>query len=340
MALQDLMNRPMRRLRISVTDRCNLRCRYCMPEPNYTWLPREDLLTFEEISVIIDIFSELGVADLRLTGGEPLLRRNLPHLIHLLSKKPKIRDLALTTNAVLLADQVKGLVESGLTRITISLDTLRPERFKKITGYDHHEKILQAIPLAARAGFREVKLNVLVLRGINDDELGDMIEYGKKTGVEVRFIEYMDVGGATQWSRERVFPRHEILKRLSSLYGPVQSVHSDRTVPAERYRLSEGTLFGIISSVTTPFCFECDRSRLTADGLWYLCLYANRGIDLRRVIRSGASRDEIRSIITTAWTRREDRGAEDRLTQKNRGPLYQINELREDPHLEMHTRGG
>lgn len=311
-----------------------------MPEPNYTWLPREDLLSFEEISALIDLFSELGVADLRLTGGEPLLRRNLSHLIHLLSKKPGIRDLALTTNAVLLADQAKTLVESGLTRITISLDTLRPDRFRKITGQDHHEKILQAIHQVAQGSFRELKLNVLVLRGVNDDELGDMIEYGKKTGVEVRFIEYMDVGGATHWSRKRVFPRHEILKRLSSLYGPIQAIHTDRSAPAERYRLSEGTRFGIISSVTTPFCSRCDRSRLTADGIWYLCLYANRGIDLRSLLRSGASKEKIQSIIINAWKRREDRGAEDRLAQKDRGPLYQINELAEDPHLEMHTRGG
>jgi len=336
----DAFGRPLRNLRVSVTDRCNLRCAYCMPEEDYVWLPREELLTFEEISALVGIFSELGVDKVRLTGGEPLLRRDLPLLVQMLAQNPQIEDLALTTNGVLLAEQARALSDAGLDRITVSLDTLRADRFKALTRRDAHQQVLDGIRAAGEAGFRRLKIDTVVVRGTNEDELADLIEFGKEMGAEVRFIEYMDVGGATRWSMHKVFPRREILEVLSRRYERIEPVIEDSSAPAERFLLPDGTIFGIIASTTTPFCRRCDRSRLTADGLWYLCLYALNGTDLRRPLRSGASKDEIQSAILSVWKRRNDRGAEERQALGERRVLVGIEQLRRDPHLEMHTRGG
>lgn len=338
--VSDALGRPLRSLRVSVTDRCNLRCRYCMPEEEYAWLPRQDLLRYEEISVLADIFLELGVEKLRLTGGEPLLRRDLHLLVKMLAGKPGLRDLALTTNGVLLAESAQALFEAGLDRVTVSLDTLRPERFKLLTRSDAHAKVMEGIEAALRAGLRGLKLDAVILRGINDDEMIDLIEYGKRVGAEARFIEYMDVGGATQWSADRVVSRAAMLDLLARHYGPIEPVTQESSAPAERFILPDGTLFGIISSTTAPFCRSCDRSRLTADGMWYLCLYAKAGIDLRGPVRKRESRDEIKRRIVLAWQQRRDRGAEERLRVDRREAFVPINELRMDPHLEMHTRGG
>jgi len=340
MAVRDVFQRPLRNLRISVTDRCNLRCSYCMPEEDYVWLPREQILDFEEMSTLVDVFMDLGVDKIRLTGGEPLLRRDLPTLIRLLADKPKLRDLALTTNGVLLAEQARPLRAAGLHRVTVSLDTLRPERFAALTRRTNHAQVLAGIAAVAAAGFTGTKLDTVVMRGVNDDELADLIEYARTVPAEERFIEYMDVGGATRWSMDKVVSRREMLKALERRYGPIEAVVEESTAPADRYRLADGTVFGIISSTTEPFCASCDRSRLTADGVFYLCLYAQQGIDLRGPLRRGASRDELRALITGAWTRRADRGAEERLRLRDRTPLVQIGRLRADPHLEMHTRGG
>ncbi len=336
----DTLGRPLRNLRISVTDRCNLRCQYCMPEEEYVWLPREDLLRFEEISALVDIFAGLGVEKLRLTGGEPLLRRDLPVLVRMLAAKPPIRDLAITTNGVLLSEQARALYDAGLHRVTVSLDTLRPERFQRLTRRDVLAKVLAGIEAVGRAGLKGLKLDTVVVRGTNDDELVDLIEYGKRVNAEVRFIEYMDVGGATLWSMDQVVSRKAILAALERHYGPIEAVIEESSAPADRFRLSDGTVFGIISSTTAPFCRSCDRSRLTADGMWYLCLYAKDGTDLRGPLRSGASPEEIKSLVIPTWQRRTDRGAEERLALVNRTPLVQVGDLRKDPHLEMHTRGG
>ncbi len=336
----DTFGRPLRNLRVSVTDRCNLRCQYCMPEEEYVWLPRQDLLTFQEISELVGLFTELGVDKVRLTGGEPLLRRDLPVLVEMLARNRAIRDLAMTTNGVTLAEQAGALRDAGLHRVTVSLDTLRPDRFRALTRRDAHDKVLAGIEEARRAGFRGLKLDTVVMRGTNDDELVDLIEYGRRIDAEVRFIEYMDVGGATRWSMDRVVSRLEVLAALGAHYGRIEPIVEESWAPAQRYRLPDGTTFGIIASTTTPFCSTCDRSRLTADGTWYLCLYARAGTDLRTPLRAGASRDELRSLIVSAWTRRADRGAEERREQRMRGPLVQVQELRKDPHLEMHTRGG
>jgi GTP 3',8-cyclase len=340
MVITDVYQRPLRNLRISVTDRCNLRCGYCMPEEDYVWLPREQILDFEEISTLADVFMDLGVDKIRLTGGEPLLRRSLPELIRLLAAKPRLRDLALTTNGVLLGEQAPALRAAGLHRVTVSLDTLRPERFTALTRRPNHAQVLEGIAALAPAGFTETKLDTVVMRGVNDDELADLIEYGRTVPAEVRFIEYMDVGGATRWSIDKVVSRAEMLKILERRYGRIEPVVEESTAPADRYTLADGTVFGIIASTTEPFCASCDRSRLTADGVFYLCLYAQKGVDLRGPLRSGASPDELHALIAGAWGRRADRGAEERLRLRDRTPLVQIGRLREDPHLEMHTRGG
>jgi GTP 3',8-cyclase len=340
MRVLDTFGRPLRNLRISVTDRCNLRCQYCMPEEDYVWLPREDLLHFEEIGTLVDLFVELGVDKVRLTGGEPLLRRDLPALVRILAGRAAIRDLAITTNGVLLAPVAPALKAAGLHRVTVSLDTLRPERFTALTRRPTHAQVLEGIQAVAGAGFTGTKLDTVVMRGVNDDELCDLIEFGKTVPAEVRFIEYMDVGGATRWSREAVVSRVEILSVLAQRYGGIEPIVEASTAPADRYALRDGTVFGIIASTTAPFCRDCDRSRLTADGMWYLCLYAQEGTDLRGPLRRGASADELKGLITGRWRERSDRGAEERLAQRERAPLVQIAELRRDPHLEMHTRGG
>jgi cyclic pyranopterin phosphate synthase len=337
--LVDRFNRPLRNLRLSVTDRCNLRCEYCMPEDEYVWLPREDMLRFEEISALVDTFIGLGVDKIRLTGGEPLLRRDLPVLVGLLATKTGLNDLALTTNGILLADQVDALKAAGLLRLTVSIDTLHPDRFVKLTRFDRLQAVLEGIDAATRV-FGGLKLDTVVIRGVNDDELIDLVEYAKSVQAEIRFIEYMDVGGATHWSPDRVVSRGEVLATLAGHYGPITSIVEHTSAPAARYVLADGTTFGIIASTTEPFCRTCDRSRLTADGLWYLCLYAARGIDLRGPVRRGATAEELKTLMIDGWQGRADRGAELRLQQGARGSFVPVKALREDPHLEMHTRGG
>src|SRR5262245_7185169 len=334
LGLVDALGRPLRNLRVSVTDRCNLRCQYCMPEEEYTWLRRSDLLTFEEIQRLVDVFTTLGVNKVRLTGGEPLLRRDLPNLVRMLAGMPAVEDLAMTTNGVLLADQADALRSAGLHRVTVSLDTLRPERFRALTRRDDHAAVLRGIDAVRGAGLPDLKLDTVVIRGVNDDELVDLIEFARGIPAEVRFIEYMDVGGATHWSREQVVSRAEMLERLGARYGRIEAVREESSAPAERFRLPDGTTLGIIASTTMPFCRLCDRSRLTADGTWYLCLYAQRGVDLRTPLRDGASREELEGLIVQGWARRRDRGAEERKELEavgHRGVLIQIEGLRQDP---------
>jgi GTP 3',8-cyclase len=339
MAVVDALSRPLSSLRVSVTDRCNLRCEYCMPEKDYLWLPREDLLTFEEIRRLAEVFASLGVSKIRLTGGEPLLRRDLPSLVKLLAGLPGIDDLALTTNGVLLLEQAEALAAAGLHRITVSLDTLRPERFFELTRQRNHDRVVAGLERAAQL-FDTVKIDMVVMRGVNDDELTPMLGYGARLGAEVRFIEYMDVGGATRWSMERVVARHDLLQELEARFGPVAPVREESSAPADRFTLPGGQVFGIVASTTSPFCSTCDRSRLTADGIWYLCLYATRGTDLRRLLRGGAAADEMARVIREAWRARTDRGAELRLASGDRRAFVPVETLRREPHLEMHTRGG
>jgi GTP 3',8-cyclase len=335
----DTLQRPLANLRLSVTDRCNLRCQYCMPEQDYVWLPREDILQFEEIDRLTDVFLDLGVRKVRLTGGEPLLRKDLPALVERLAAKSRIQDLAMTTNAVLLSSMAGPLKRAGLHRLTVSLDTLQRDRFVRLARYDELDRVLGGID-AATPLFPGFKIDMVVIRGVNDDELVAMIEFGKVHGAEVRFIEYMDVGGATRWNWEQVVTRAEILAALAAHYGGVGPAGERTSAPADRFRLVDGTVFGIISSTTEPFCSNCDRSRLTADGMWYLCLYATRGTDLRAPLRAGATDATLGQLIADTWRGRTDRGAEVRLALRDRSAMIPLSSLRRDPHLEMHTRGG
>ncbi len=343
-AAQDMLGRPLKSLRLSVTDRCNLRCRYCMPEPEYVWLPREDLLSFEEMSTLVGYFADLGVDKVRLTGGEPLLRRDLARLVRLLRQDRRITEVALTTNGVLLAESVQDLYYAGLDRITVSLDTLKPERFRQLTGRDEFSRVLEGIESVGKAGFTHLKLDTVAIRGFNDDELNELIEWGKRYHAEVRFIEYMDVGGANEWRMDKVLSQDMILDTLARRYGRITALPERGAAPAQRFCLPDGTIFGIIPSTTTPFCAQCDRSRVTADGLWYLCLYAGSGVDLRKPLRRNMHPAHMREIIRLGWAARRDRGAEERKALERAGlrdgGLIEIDRLREDPHLEMHARGG
>jgi cyclic pyranopterin phosphate synthase len=339
--LFDAFHRPLRTLRLSVTDRCNLRCHYCMPEDEYVWLPREDLLRFEELSHLVDLFGEVGVDRVRITGGEPLLRRNVPDLVRTLAAKPFVTDLAITTNGVLLGDMAADLRRAGLHRVTVSLDTLQPDRFLKLARVDALPQVLAGIDAARRAGFTSLKLDAVISRGDNDDELVTLLEYGRAVGAEVRFIEYMDVGGATAWRADAVVSKAEMLARIGAHYGDVSPVDEPgSSAPAVRYRLPSGQVFGIIASTTEPFCATCDRGRLTADGVFLLCLYAQHGTDLRRPLRAGASNATLQNMIQAIWEGRADRGAEERRAVRDRGAFIPVRALKRDAHLEMHTRGG
>ncbi|MGE0591080.1 MAG: GTP 3',8-cyclase MoaA [Vicinamibacterales bacterium] len=337
--LSDRLGRPLRNLRLSVTDRCNLRCSYCMPEEDYVWLPRQDVLTFEETETLVDVFLGLGVDKIRLTGGEPLLRRDVSQLVRRLAGRPGLRDLAMTTNGVLLAPLATSLREAGLHRLTVSLDTLRHDRFRDLARFDELSRVLEGIRVAASI-FEGLKLDMVVIRGVNDDELISMLDFARGHRAELRFIEYMDVGGATGWSWSSVVSRADILDAIERRHGAIEPLGGRDAAPAERFRLADGTTFGIIASTTAPFCRDCDRSRLTADGLWYQCLYATTGTDLRSQLRAGASPERLRAIVADAWAVRADRGAEHRLQTRDRAPLIPVDSLRRDPHLEMHTRGG
>jgi len=289
-------------------------------------------------------FADLGVDKVRLTGGEPLLRRDLSRLVRLLLQDRRITEIALTTNGILLADQAQELYEAGLHRVTVSLDTLRPERFRQLTRRDEFARVIEGIESVGKVGFANLKLDTVAIRGFNDDELIALIEFAKHYHAEVRFIEYMDVGGANEWAMDKVLSRAAILDQLSQHYGPITPLPERGAAPAQRFLLPDATSFGIIPSTTTPFCAQCDRSRVTGDGMWYLCLYATSGTDLRKPLRMGASPDEMRSIIRSGWAARRDRGAEERKALERvglrDGGLIGIDRLREDPHLEMHARGG
>lgn len=336
----DRFGRPLRNLRLSVTDRCNLRCSYCMPEEEYVWLPKTSVLSFEETLRLVDLFTSLGVDEVRLTGGEPLLRADLPVLVRMLAARPALSDLAMTTNGVLLRDHARALRDAGLRRVTVSLDTLDPATFRLLSRRDDLARVLDGITAARETGFAELKLDTVVIAGVNDGELPALLDHAFTVGAELRFIEYMDVGGATHWRPDRVVSRARMLQILTASHGPIRELPRTDSAPAERYETRDGRTFGIIASVTRPFCATCDRARLTADGMWFTCLYATTGTDLRALLRSGADDATIRAAMLATWTRRDDRGAEVRAALPERRPLAAVDALRADPHLEMHTRGG
>lgn len=317
--LVDALKRPLHDLRISVTDRCNFRCVYCMPKevfgPSFAFLPRRELLTFEEIARLAAIFRDLGVHKLRITGGEPLVRRDLDTLIERLHGIDGIDDIAMTSNGALLTpDRAKKLAEAGLHRVTISLDSLDDEVFQSINDVGFPvNRVLDAIQAAAEAGLTPVKINMVVKRGVNDQDVVAMAGHFRQTGQVLRFIEYMDVGTANGWRMDDVVPAQEIVERIRREW-PIEPVDPDRPGDvARRYRyLDGGGEFGVITSVTQPFCGACSRARLSPEGQLYLCLFGQRGYDLRTPLRDGATDDEIRAQIVNIWRARNVRYSEER----------------------------
>jgi cyclic pyranopterin phosphate synthase len=311
----DTLGRPLRDLRISVTDRCNFRCVYCMPKEvfgrDYRFLDRRELLTFEEIERLARAFVRLGVGKIRLTGGEPLLRRDLERLVELLARIDSL-DLTLTTNGALLARKAEALAAAGLERVTVSLDSLDDATFRRMNDVDFGvDRVLEGIEAAAAAGLAPVKVNVVVKRGVNDDSVLPIAAHFRGTGHVLRFIEYMDVGHTNGWRMDDVVPAAEILEMIAGEFPlePVEPAY--RGEVARRWRYVDGTgEIGVIASVTQPFCGDCTRARLSAEGRLYTCLFAVRGHDLRALVRSGGPDQELEEAIAGVWGRRDDRYSE------------------------------
>ncbi len=315
-AATDTRGRPLSDLRISVMDRCNFRCPYCMPretfDDRYRFLSTSERLTFDEISRLARLFVAQGVRKLRLTGGEPLLRSGLADLVGELSSIEGVADLALTTNGVLLAQHAAPLAAHGLRRVTVSLDTLDRETFHRMSGgYDGLERVQDGIRAALEAGLSPVKVNAVIQRGINDGQVLDLARHFRGTGVIVRFIEYMDVGNRNDWDLARVVPSRELRDVIAAEYPLRPVAGSYRGEVAERYAYQDGAgEIGFISSVSQPFCGDCTRARLSSDGVFYTCLFAVHGTDLRALLRGGASDDELLERIRGTWRRRDDRYSE------------------------------
>ena len=316
--ITDKFNRPFRDLRISVTDRCNFRCTYCMPAEiygeRYEFLPKEDLLSFEEITRLAKILTGMGGVKVRLTGGEPLVRNEIEKLVAMLSGLQQIGDLTMTTNAYLLPQKAGGLRDAGLQRLTVSLDTLDDDIFKRMNGRGFGtDKVLEGIAAAEEAGFSPIKINSVVQRGVNDHTIVDLAAYFKERGHIVRFIEYMDVGNLNGWKLDHVVPADEIVSRIDAAMPlePVESSYRGEVALRYRYRDGGGEV-GIIASVTRPFCGDCTRLRLSPEGRIYTCLFAGVGTDLRGPMRDGATDDELAAIIGGTWAARTDRYSEER----------------------------
>ena len=324
--VRDKFDRPVRDLRISVTDRCNFRCPYCMPAEifgeRYRFLPKPDLLTFEEIERLARIFVELGVRKLRVTGGEPLLRSEVEHLIARLSRIEGVEDLTLTTNGYLLKRKARALKEAGLHRVTVSLDSLDDQVFAQMNGRGYGaSRVLEGIEAASEAGLSPIKVNAVVQKGVNDHTIVGLARYCKERGYILRFIEFMDVGNLNGWKMDQVVPAQEVV-RIIDAHMPLEPADPNyRGEVANRYRYRDGTgEIGVIASVTQPFCSDCNRARLTTDGKLMTCLFANGGTDLRSPLRSGATDQELRDVIVKVWSGRTDRYSEIRssLTEDQR----------------------
>lgn len=314
--IRDHLGRPLKDLRISVMDRCNFRCIYCMPEEKFhsgfNFLKSSERLSFDEILRVTKLFTDLGVSKIRITGGEPLLRVNLTELIGDLSTLKKIEDIALTTNGVLLKKYSEELKACGLNRITVSLDSIDPEQFRKMSGgRGNLETVLEGIDAALSVGFKKLKINAVIKRGTNDDQVIEMIDYFKDQSVIIRFIEYMDVGNLNQWKLNETVGSDEIIKKLSDKWqlDPLDKNYEGET--AQRYQISGSeTEIGLISSVTKPFCGSCTRARLSSDGKLYNCLFASEGKDIRSWVRDGKSDEYIKNELASIWIERRDRYSE------------------------------
>ena len=315
MSLTDALNRPLRDLRISVTDRCNFRCVYCMPKevfgPDYQFLPRAQILTFEEITRLVRIFVEHGVRKIRLTGGEPLVRRDLHVLVAMIADFPNL-DLTLTTNGSLLARQALRLKKAGLKRVTVSLDSLDNKIFKAMNDVDFPvEKVLEGMEAAAEAGLGPIKVNMVVKRGVNESSILPMARFFREKGYILRFIEYMDVGHTNGWRMNDVVSANEIIKTIHAEM-PLESIEPNyQGEVAGRWKYKDGSgEIGVVASVTQPFCRDCNRARLSAEGDLYTCLFAIQGFSLRDLMRGGATDDEISQAIVSLWNKRSDRYSE------------------------------
>jgi cyclic pyranopterin phosphate synthase len=329
MPLVDRFGRVHTNLRISVTDRCNIRCFYCMPAENVQFMDRRDLLTFEEIERFVRIAVPLGLRKIRLTGGEPLVRRDLHHLVALLAAIPEIEDIGLTTNGLLLADQAQALFDAGLRRVNVSLDALDPVKFQQITRRTGFEQVLAGIREAQRVGFSPVKINAVAIRGVTEEELVPFAQLARETGVEIRFIEFMPLDAEGQWGRDRVLFGREIIELLSREVQPLVPVgQQDPHAPATEFEFADGRgRIGIITSVSQPFCGSCDRFRITADGKLRNCLFSLEETDVRSLLRGGAPDREIAAAIEAS------------IAAKNEG--HEINSAQfVQPERPMYSIGG
>ena len=335
--VKDTLGRSLKDLRISVTDRCNFRCTYCMPLEKYEWIERGQILTFEEITRLVNLFVQLGVEEVRLTGGEPLLRHGLESLIQKIAAIDKLKDLSLTTNASLLSEQAQKLAKAGLNRINVSLDTINSEKFLKITRSDDLENVLKGLSAAETYGLKPIKINAVIQRGVNDDDIPELVAYARKHQFQIRFIEFMDVGNSNNWVSDGMVPKDEILKIIGEQFPLEQGARGDDSAPSVDYKFKDGIgNVGVIASVTEPFCSSCTRARLTADGKIVLCLFSDKGYDLKGPMRSGASDDDLLNIIRHAWVDRKDRYSEERLEAINSGEY----EPKSRKKLEMIHLGG
>ncbi len=336
--LFDSFRRPLKDLRISVTDRCNYRCTYCMPFDEYDWIDKREILTYEEIARLAGIFVQLGVDKIRLTGGEPLVRRDLEDLVRKLSRMPGIKDLCLTTNGSLLAEKVPALVAAGLKRVNLSLDSLNPERFRQMTQRGDLAKVLEGLFAAKRHGLHPIKINAVIERGVNDDEILPLVEFSKLHGFAIRFIEYMDVGNSNGWRSEKVVSKKEILETIGARF-PLREIGRDEgSAPSVDYQFADGSGdLGVIASVTEPFCSSCTRARLTADGKLVTCLFSQDGYSLKALLRQGATDEEMREFISAVWSRRRDRYSEERFEAMHSAQGYQAKEHKK---MEMIRLGG
>jgi len=289
-------------LRVSVTDRCNLRCTYCMPADGLPWLPRAEILDYEEIAKLVGIFRAMGVRTVRLTGGEPTVRRNLPELVRQLREAAPDVDLSMTTNGLLLDELAAPLVDAGLDRVNVSIDSLVRHRFAEMTRRDALDRVFAGLRAADAAGLRPIKLNCVVLRATNDDEVADFAAYARSTGYEIRFIEYMPLDADHAWERSKVVPGREVLERIAERFPLVAHTDDDGPAPARTFRFADGApgSVGVIASVTEPFCDSCDRMRITADGQFRSCLFSLTETDLRGPLRGGATDAEIEGLIRAA----------------------------------------
>jgi GTP 3',8-cyclase len=312
--LVDVYQRPLRDLRISVTDRCNFRCTYCMPLDEYEWINKKEILTFEEITRLAILFVRLGVEKIRLTGGEPLVRQNLDRLVGKLSAIEGLKDLCLTTNGALLAEKVQALQQAGLQRINVSLDSLDRDKFKQMTKRGDLDKVLEGIFAAKSHGLHPIKLNAVIERGVNDDDILPLIEFSREHGFAMRFIEYMDVGNANNWTSEKLVSKKEIIAKIHSRYPLKEIGRVQGSAPSVDYGFVDGRGdVGVIASVTEPFCSSCTRARVTADGKIVTCLFSDVGHDIKALVRSGASDEEILKLLSSIWMKRTDRYSLERL---------------------------